>query len=278
MRKQTASWAFFLTGVGLLLPAAARADVAPTPPVFQRAAMADAIVLGRVTAVEDKEVELQLTAQATEKVRYQVAVVTVVEALKGAKGAKQVRFAFRPGKRRYGPEVKPGLEGIFCLSKPFAGPVYRPAMYYDITVAFAAPNYAEELRQFRRFGKLWEDTAAGLKSRDADVRFLTAAQVITRHRSPGWGSVRQIPIAATESKELLTALRSADWDKARPAGDPTPLVIFLRLGLTPKDGWKPAPGGDPAEMGRAAREWLAGHAADYRIQRFSSAPLEKKVP
>jgi hypothetical protein len=275
MRKWTIGPALILTGLGLLPLAAARADVMPMPPVFQRVATADVIVVGRVTGVEDKDVELFFSPQAEQKIPLRIARVAVTEPLKGAKGLKQVRVAFIPNARR-GVALKVGQEGIFRLTRHFEGALYLVPMYFDITPA-SAPNYAQERQQFRRFGKLSDNAATGLKSANAEVRFLTAALRLTEYLTVRLWSTKQQPVSAAESKQLLGALRAADWNKARPPGDPVPLGVFLRLGLTGKDGWVAPPRGpNLTGLQQAAQAWLARHASEYRIRRFVyDAPLKK---
>jgi hypothetical protein len=251
----------------------------PAPPVFQQAAATDAIVIGRVTSIEDKEIELQVSPSHPDKLAYRVAVVKVVEPLKGAKGVKEVRLAFRSVKPRYGVQVTAGLEGIFRLTRHFKEPLYLTPMWFDITRS-AVANYAQQVGQLRRLGKLADDSAAGLKSKDPEVRYLSAALIIMKYRTNRlWAVGKLEPVGAAESKQLLGALLAADWGKARPEGDPLPLTVFLRLGVPPKDGWVAPPGGPGlGDITKAARNWLTQHVSDYRIQRYAGTGPAKKAP
>src|SRR5262245_29940453 len=87
----------------LLLSAAARADLMPAAPIAERVARTNLVVLGKITAVDEKGVEQEAYPGAGEKQRYRVAEIEVKEALTGPKGPKTVKLAFVPqtGKRRF---------------------------------------------------------------------------------------------------------------------------------------------------------------------------------
>src|SRR5215204_1133280 len=77
-------------------PAAiAYGKMAPPDPIPLRVARADAVVAGKVTKIEDKTIKLN-------EQEYQVAVVKVDQAVRGADGITHVRVAFAPGRRMPG--------------------------------------------------------------------------------------------------------------------------------------------------------------------------------
>src|SRR5947209_2877530 len=103
---------FALSGLVVLasqVPARALV-VAPPPSGPQRVARAEAIVVGRVVALEDKDVEVQ-------KVAYRIAVVKVTEVIKGGKD-QMVRVGFIPPANINaggGPVIRPGFRGNIQL-------------------------------------------------------------------------------------------------------------------------------------------------------------------
>src|SRR5262245_17848089 len=90
MRRMLLAGAFALSGLTVLassLPARAIAIALP-PPGPERAAQAAVIIVGRVVALEDKDMQVG-------GVTYRIAAVSVTEAIKGTK-EKQVRVGFIP--------------------------------------------------------------------------------------------------------------------------------------------------------------------------------------
>src|SRR4051795_10782242 len=79
--------------LALLLSAVAAGRVIAPDPLPRRVALADAVVVGKVTKFEDKTVKIN-------EVEYQVAVVKVEQGLRGAEGLTHVRVAVMPGRGR----------------------------------------------------------------------------------------------------------------------------------------------------------------------------------
>jgi hypothetical protein len=253
--------------VGLaLLPAVARADVAPAPPLFARIVTTDTILVGRVTAVEDKDVEVTLTPGAKTKVTMRVAVVAVADAIKSPRKLdKSIRIAFFPASK-YAPKPKTGEEGLFFLSGVAPEGVHLLTGIWDYKPGAAEKETAEA----RRLAKLLANARESLQSRDQGERFLTAAMLVVGYRNrAGGGKFTSEPIDAEESKRILAALAEADWTKPSEVGTPAPLMVFGMLGLTKADGWVPPQViNNPDDFANAAREWLKNNAGTYRIQRL----------
>lgn len=262
----------------LALAPAVRADVAAPPPVLNRIAPAEVIVAGRVSAIEDKDVEAPHSPGAAQKAKYRVAIVTISDPILGAKGLKTVRVGFFPvggpnaGRRpwQYTSQLKAGEEVTLLLRKHHSGDFYFAPAYWDV-LRSEAPNYAKETAEIRRYAKYLADVPAGLKSKNASDRFLTAALAILKHRTRGPGQNAQEPIDAAQSKQLLKALHGADWSGVIKGVQPNPFTVFNQLGLTAKDGWQPPAGAKGLqEYVDAARAWLQKNSDTYRIQRFVS--------
>jgi hypothetical protein len=100
---------------------------------------------------------------------------------------------------------------------------------------------------------------------------------VLHYRTPprSAGPPKTEPIDATESKLILQTLADWDWKQRDPnAWQMTPQNLFLRLGLTEKDGWKQP--GDFQQLPEAARQWLRDNFGKYRIQRYVWDTAPKK--
>lgn len=253
----------------VLATPAARAEIyiAPLP---ERLARADCAAVGKVVEIEKQPVRAVPGRGAAQKVEYQVAVVKLSEVLLGEKGVTHVRVGFIPEDiERRRPTLplnfKAGFEGCFLLVKHHEEPFFVPLGYGAIVAKTDA--FDLQLKPLRRCAALLADPKSGLESKDADDRLLTAAMLVTRYRAAG--GVPE-PIPAVESKQILTVLRDADWNK--PVLEVIPYGVFARLGLTAADGWQP--GKDFQQVPPAAKAWLEKNADTYRIQRL--APFKKK--
>jgi hypothetical protein len=272
-----------LIGLGVSLSARAMMVRPPAGPV--KVAQADTVVVGRVMGLEDQDVTAPLPG-TTNKVKYRIAVVRVHERIKGGKGKDTVRVGFLspapavpPGggvrvfiRRPASVNLAPGQDGIFYLTRHPTESFYVVPAFYSFTSS-QAPNYAEELKGARKAVKLLQDPMAGLKSKDAKDRLLTAELLLGQYRTPKGGPVKTAPISAEESKLILSALLDADWTpRPVPFGQTTPQMLFYQLGATDKDGWRPPQNvRNPQEINNAMRAWLREHRDTFRIQRFVPA-------
>lgn len=249
-----------------LLTAAEGKRIAPPPSVVQRLALAEAAVVGKVIEIEAKNV----TAVApypgsTDKVEYQVAVVKIGTALAGVKDVTQIRVGFLPGGR-----AMLGKDQEVCLfltRHPVETFYIMPDFYGAIDAK--SPNGEKEVELAKRTAKLLADPMAGLKSKDADDRLITASALILRYRMQRPGvTTKQEDVPADESKLILQTLGEADWTKMNPTLGymATPQQLFLHLGLQPKDGWTQPK--DFAKVAAEAKAWLKANAGSYRMQRF----------
>src|SRR5262245_55292371 len=200
----------------------AHALVARPFPLSQKVAISDAVIVGRVVALEEKALEVAQAPNAP-KAAYTVANIKIDDGLIGTKGLTNIRVGFiptaasnpttgRPPIRRPGvviPNLKAGQEGCFFLTKHPVGD------FYIITPGAApldkkAENYGKELTAVRKFAKIVANGPAALSSADAKERLTAAGMLIQRYRT--WrGSDKQEPIPAEESRKILTVLLESDW-------------------------------------------------------------------
>lgn len=274
-----------LCGLGLfagLVPARALV-IAPPPPGPDRLNKVDAVVVGRIIAIEGKDVQAPMVAKG-EKVTYRVAVISITEPIKGAKEQKMIRLGFlppptadqgggirRPPIRRFSPVFEVGQDGMFFLTKHFQESFYTAPMYYDF-VASQNGNFNQEVKGVKLTLKLGKNLAAGLKSKDAEERLVVAGLLIQQYRQPIGRVLKQEPIPAEESKLILKAILEGNWKDNQ--GNLNPWNLFNRLGVTDKDGWRVPQGNNlqQEDYHRAAKEWLEKNVDTYRIQKFVSGP------
>ncbi len=129
--------------------------------------------------------------------------------------------------------------------------------WWDFLDKAKTKDFDRDLALVKRGAKLLADPVAGLRSRVAEDRLLTAGMLIFRYRTAQQvyrGDPKTEPIDAEQSRLILSALAEGDWTE-KDARDPMGrLCLFSRLGLTDVDGWNPPP--SAKEAGEAARRWL----------------------
>jgi hypothetical protein len=278
------AWLGALTLLAAALPA--RALMAPPPPIAQRVAMADTVVLGKVTAIEEKTVQATPFPGAEEKAEYQIAVVKIDEALVGAKGLTSVKVGFLvPKPRRPGapissadlrgtPKLAVGQEALLFLYPHHDAGFHTVPGFYEI-LDKKTKTFARDVEQARKAAKLLADPMPGLKSKDATERLETASMLIARYRVQRVPEAKSEPIDAEESRLILQALVDADWKKPVKFTEASPLMAFGMLNLQPADGWNPGEFRNPNDYPDAAQKWLKENAKTFRIQRFVNEKKDK---
>ncbi len=247
----------------------------PEPPIPERVALAECVIVGKVTSVAADPVHAFALPKiaGARKVPHQVAVVRIDSVVVGAKDLRQLRAGFiappPSPRRRPGFQWSVGQEGCFFLRKHPDESFWVLQAEYDMLAKGSDKDFDRRLTLVRRCGKLLKDVEAGLRAPDADDRLLTAGMLILRYRTPQHvyrGAPKTEPIDAGESRRILAVLAEGEWtekDLRDPMGR---LRLFVRLGLTGRDGWKPAR--SDKEAAEAARAWLRTNASTYRIRRY----------
>jgi tetratricopeptide (TPR) repeat protein len=239
----------------------------PEPPIAMRVALADAIVVGSVTKMEEELVQASplLKVPGGPLVSFKILQVGSDRVLLGQVG-EQVRVGVGPGQAM--PGLTEGQAGCFFLHKHPEEPFYVLSAGADF-VDSRREEYGKVVALTERCARLLGNTDEGLRSRNEEDRLLTAALLIFRFRtvqSVYAGAPRTEPIDAEVSRRILAVLAEGPLgDKA--AREPTGrLTLFFRLGLTEEDGWT-SPHDLPA-ITAAAEKWLRDHTATYRIRRY----------
>jgi hypothetical protein len=269
----------------------------------QRAVTADVVVVGKVTAIEKEAVEVAPVPNAPNKLAFKVAVVKIETPLAGADGVTHLKVGFipppmavpnagiaanaanaappaanargpaarqfRPGMQI--PELKEGQEFLFFLTRHPSGQFH--AMHpTSPPIELKGDEGKKQLEAVKKALTTLADPMKGLKSDKAEVRYETAALLLTKYRAyPDFGGeVAPQPVPAEESRLILSGLAAGDWTKFTPDGPNGPQT-FYTLGLTEADGWKlpvVPPGQNPNQVIQDAFvQWLAGPGKDYRVKR-----------
>jgi len=224
-------------------------------------AVADAVIIGKVTAIAAKPISLGIGAE------FQLVTVKVVEALAGCKGLKEVKVGI--WMRGYGKKT-PAVtvvrdQEVLLFLRPNPDGKFFDVNPYEIIFGPRDRLLAADLDTARRAVKCLADPLAALKARAPADRLLAAATLLSRYRTQRDEESHSEPIPAEESKRILQTLAAAGWAQKQAHGI-VPANLFFLLGLTEKDGWKQP--GDLRATPAAAQKWLKDHAGTYRIQRY----------
>jgi hypothetical protein len=289
MRRSLLAAVLAVAGVVALHESAAGLMIAMRP-APQRAATAEVVVVGKVTAIEKDTVDAPRFKGDKEKVAYTVAVVKIENAFAGANNLTHIKVGFippprghqeppanaRPQRTGFQPVyLKEGTEGLFYLSKHHSGQFYiiHPIM------SPAEPKmegYKDEVALAKRACAVLADPQKSLKADKAADRGFAAALLVRKYRTypegAGGGEYVNGKLGADESRLILKALAEANW-KADPAtGNSEAYTAFAQLGLTDMDGWKypvAKPGEDFQEKTKEAFvKWLEGPGKDYRVNKW----------
>jgi hypothetical protein len=272
-----------VVGLSLLAGASpAKAIAVRLSPLPERVALADAVVVGKVTAIEEKTVSASPYPGVDQKVEYQVAVIKIEDGLSGLKCLTHVKVGFfTPQAQPGGPRIRPpgrfgppaltlDQEGCFFLKKHHTEAFYTAPQFDSVLVKAGNDNFGKEVAQVKRCAALLADPKAGLKAKDADERSLTAGMLLMRYGRQTTGNEKREPIDAEESKLILQALADGDWGKPFSPAEITPPMAFGMLNLQPTDGWNPGGFANQNDYAAAAKKWLKDNAGTYRVQRFVS--------
>ncbi len=289
--------ALLAAAVAVLAPASAPALMVAFSPPGQRALTADAVVVGTVTAIEEKPVEAKMPGGGA-AVQYSVAVVKIDTGLIGVAGVTHLKVGFvpapvadaappavlpggpggkprliRPIPRRGNPvpDLKAGQSMVFFLNKhPTAGFYLMPPMSPPVPAEGDAAK--AEIANLKKVAAVVADPAKALKAEAPADRYFAASTLVMKYRAyPAFGGeVEQKPISADESKLILKGLAEGDWSKTDGDGMSGGMAAVSQLGLTPKDGWKfpqVKPGQDlPKAYQAAFAKWVDGPGKDYQIK------------
>ena len=268
-------------------PAGAKKAVRAFSPL-DKLVRADAVVVGKVTALEKEAVLATPAPGAAEKLSYTVAVIKVETAIAGVPNATHVKVGFFPPAPAPAPGDRPvrggyqpvnlavGTEGLFYLAKHHTGDFYvvSPTMP---PVEAKADDYKAQVALVKTAAAALADPAKALKAEKAADRLVAATVLVTKYRAypDGGGEVVEAKVPADVSALALKALAEGNWmpDPNDPIGA-NGYQAFAQLGLGEQDGWKypvVKPGEDVyAKTREAFTKWLAGPGKDYQIKTWAA--------
>ena len=165
-----------------------------------------------------------------------------------------------------------GMDGMFILGKHAKENFYMAPMH-GMFVSSQQPNFAAEVAQTKGVAKLIENPQAGLKSTDAQERYLAASLLVTKYRmpsNPGGMGYRTEKIDAEESKLILKSLGEATWVlNQQTQAMPHPFEIFGQLGVNQSHGYTPPMQiRDQNDLAKAMQTWLRDNSEKFRIEKL----------
>jgi hypothetical protein len=275
----------------VLAPVEAKRAIRIFTPV-EKLVRADAVVVGKVTALEKEVVTATPAPGDPNKLSYKVAVVKVEGALVGAANVTHVKVGFippppaepgatpvRPIRGGFQPvNLTEGMEGLFYLTKHHGGQFYtiQPIM---APIDSKDDGYKAQVALAKTAAAALADPMKALKGGKADARSFAAAVLVRKYRAypEGSGEYENAKIGADESRLILKALAEADWKPAPNTGTSEAYAAFSQLGLTAQDGWKypmVKPGEDFMQKTQETfAKWVEGPGKDYRVSKW--APKKK---
>jgi len=299
MRRNLTTLTSLLLFAGVVFTKPAPGFFVPPPvqSIPQRVLSADTIVVGKVTAVADKSTKAERFKGDAQKGEYRVFTVKIDSAIQGGNGLTHIKVGClipmaAPVPPDGGP-VPPGQVRPFIRPRPF--PVEQPPMlekgqevllflrphasemFYTLgqqsdVINKTAGNFKADLEQATKACKLLKDPMAGLKSKDGQERFTTAALLVLKYRT-ATGPAKEEEVSSEESKLILQGLAAGDFAAPRVGRfDPmAPTAIFYQLqpqesGFVPPQNFN--------EQGPAMKKWLEDNAGKYRLKKF--VPIDKK--
>ena len=241
----------------------------PKEPIAHKVAVADCVVLGKITAIQAKPMLGQVWRyNELPNAEFTVVEVEVQETFVGPKDAKRARFGLRETKA-YKPAPAVGQIGCFCGVKVGANDFYIVPL--DCFFGSDQPRFSQDVDLARRLGRLMERPKEGLQSKDPDERVLAAHMLILRSMFAPfrYGETGKAePINAEESKLALLALAEAYWNKhGREIKESLNWLQWAEKHGAPATKNLPLYQADK-DWPVTARQWLRNNAESYRIHRL----------
>lgn len=240
--------------------------------------MVDVVVVGKITGAEAREVEAS-SGYGRAKLKFSIFKLEVSEVIKGTKEAFHLRVGL--GYTHLDQKLRVGSEGCFFLTKNpekdfhmllYGGFLDKSAVKVEER---SRQGYEKDVALARRCVKLLADPDAGLKSRDARERFLTAFLLVNdwnlRLLRTSRKDVKPEPVPAEQSKLILQGLAELDLAKAK---DPEWKISHhdlysMKLDKASDKVWR-----DMFWSPARIQGWLKENADKARVQRL--VPVRRK--
>jgi hypothetical protein len=279
--------AFLTAAVVLVLvtPIEAKRVIVNYTPI-QKLVRADAVIVGKVTAIEKDTVDAAPFPGAPNKLVYKVAVIKIESGIVGAANTTHIKVGFIPPPPAdptappslFSAPVIPteGMHGLFYLTRHHGGEFYTIDPLLP-PIESTASGYLDQVAPVKKGAAVLAEPMKALGSEKGADRFFAASVLIHKYRThPGnviGGKVETQKVPAEESKLILKGLTDGDWKPA--PNDPNalnPYGTFSLLGITEKDGFElpiAKPNEDFAEKSKEAFvKWLSGPGKDFQISKW----------
>ncbi len=287
------NWIAGLTCLFVMAGAASALRVAGPiiQPIPQRVMQAETIVVGKVTAVADKNTSAIRFKGDTQKAEYRVFTVKVDSALKGVNGLTHIKVGcmlpMAPAQVDPAPVDGPRLKPAFRPIRPF--PIQQPPMlekdqevllflqphvsepFYivnamgDVTDSKAG-NFKADVELAKKVVKVLAEPMTSLKAKEPADRYLAAALLLAKYRTQN-GPAKEEEISAEESKLILQGLAAGNWDAPQVGRfDPyAPMQVFYQL--QPQNAGFVQPQ-NFQEVPAAMKKWLEENTGKFRVKKF----------
>jgi len=302
MRRNLTTLTSLLLFAGVVLAKPAPGFFVPPPvqSISQRVLTADTIVVGKVTAVADKSTKAERFKGDAEKGEYRVFTVKIETAIQGCNGLTHIKVGclilppelpvlppdpkviggppgrvYIPRQRinQNPPMLEKDQELLLFIRPHISEPFYIATQASDVTNSKVA-NFKADVAEATRVAKLLAEPMTSLKAKEASDRYLAAALLVTKYRTPT-GGAKEEEVPAEESKLILQGLAAGKWDTAaptRPGFDPfAPLQMFYML-QPQTAGWVQPQ--NFQEVPASMKKWLEDNAGKFKVKRFVSAKSE----
>lgn len=252
---------------------AARADRIADRPPLERMAVAEVVVIGKVTAIEKETVDAEPFPNAPKKVPFAVAVVTVDTIIHGSKNTTSIKVGFLPGTRSVrfpGRILQEGDHVCLFLEKHPSGDFYAiPGVLPALEVSDGSK---ETVDLIRKAGKVFDNPLTALKAEKAEDRLFAAQVLVQKYRlTHGGGFIAWEfdDVPAEETRLILSVIADGDWSAG---GGGSPFGILTQLGLREADGFRRQsvkPGDDAVKLAEQDfKAWLDADGKKYQMKKY----------
>lgn len=255
------------------------------PSSAERTLTAQRVFVGIVSDIEEKTEDVKDHPNSKEATAYSVAVVKIVDPIKGVDKLTHIRIGFILQGDRQPNELEDfgwerpvnlvkGEKYLFIVDKHSSAGFYlSPNRANSPRLTEMAPNTAV-VDEAKMAALVLTDPMKALKAEKPQDRALAAMLVLMHYRMADQaltqrGPVIRVPLDAEENAAILKAVAEGDWT--------TPVCGHIRLSqiteYTHTDGaWKRpvVPAGANADIAnqKAFQEWLAGPGAKFQLQKL----------
>lgn len=223
----------------------------------------DYVVVATVQTVEKEAVSVSRTPGSA-PMKHHVLVLEIETFYRGLPGISHVRVAVP-----LDTDIPHG-KAVFCLND-HPQETFCVLQGGYVTLADNSTGFERQVATFETISRLHADLKAGLDSKDAEERLLSASLVITENRLANQrrqkNGEKHEAVDAERSKHVLSVLAQSEWTARTPRFGMTAVRLFALAQLAERDDWKGVK--DTRPMANKAQPWLRENL-DRFVIRFGS--------